>query len=515
MQLKAIAVVILSIFPYLNSLLGEGIVIYKENGFDESYQTKIKHYQNYKDYSNHLEFTDHNGNEFELYKYNQAYIIDSSDNSDSSWDATEKLIKKAEEQYPHLINELTSFETNVVIARNSKKSVSSTKSASSKSDGNQVSILTTNLVTKAGEHYDNVIVKKVEPDGIIIEADDSIRKIKFTQLSDNVQKHYGYNPENDPEQPQSLLYYLRNTVWTWCDNDEIIIDKNLKVKNPAFGWTAKVQGVQGNDLYIILDYLGTATGRAIGSKAVLHFSADRESYRGVNFGGPDLTWGKLINQTSVLTKPTSLNSQSESNSTQYPVIGKSTSEGGVFVIPSKRETLVHNGQIFYVYPNKKYPVVGCLENFPIIQIGRDEVAYNVNYDENYSAKDIIPITPLMNTDSSVRIKDDSHWEIIDDPLVSYGQIYPRKYLESTCSIVDAPQDSYAIQFVWVNGQLCNAQTKIRKVVSSTLHFSGGPEWKNSTEGINYHLYFFQRGLREDTVVVSDTPVNAPLKDPLK
>ena len=57
------------------------------------------------------------------------------------------------------------------------------------------------ITTRAGQTFKNVKVQKVAPDGLIISYTPSgggmgISKLKFTDLPDNLQQRYGYNPTN-------------------------------------------------------------------------------------------------------------------------------------------------------------------------------------------------------------------------------------------------------------------------------------------------------------------------------
>ena len=63
-----------------------------------------------------------------------------------------------------------------------------------------------------GKEYKNVTVSRVEPDGIVITFSGGIVKIPFTELSEEYQKRFGYNPEAakefaaNVEQQQRDLY---------------------------------------------------------------------------------------------------------------------------------------------------------------------------------------------------------------------------------------------------------------------------------------------------------------------
>jgi hypothetical protein len=509
MKIKAHTITISLVFICLGNLLGDGVVIYKENGFDDNSQAKIRHYISYKPFSSHLEFTDQNGKGFELYNYNHAYIIASPDDSDSSWDATYKIIKKGENLYPQLTDELTAFEKDIIVSRSAKKLTDKTNSNTYTTNISSFSGPKINFITKKGTHYDNAVVKKFELDGIVIEYDNSIRKLQFIELSEEDQKKYGYNSQRAAEKLESLSDIIRNSVWSWQDNDEISIDQNLKIKNRAFGWTAHVREQQGNDLIIILDSLGRATGRPSEAKAVLHFSPDRRSYNGSNFGGADKTWGKLISQTHNSPNNSFISATKSRLSENIPNEGNAN-EGGVFIMPSKKESLACNGIIVNAYPNTKYPIVGCTNGFPIIKAAGYEVIYKVNNkynnpDPDISAKDIKMIQPLPKSDANIKVKDNPQFEIRTEPFEWHGQIYSKNWFRTKCDIIEAPKDSYAIQFVSVNGQFCNDLTRIGSVKGDRVDL-GFPsiEWTRGTEGIEYNLYFFNKGLCENMVNISQS-----------
>jgi len=69
--------------------------------------------------------------------------------------------------------------------------------------------------TIKGKEYKNVTVSRVEPDGIVITFSGGIVKIPFTELSEEYQKRFGYNPEAakefaaNVEQQQRDLYAQR------------------------------------------------------------------------------------------------------------------------------------------------------------------------------------------------------------------------------------------------------------------------------------------------------------------
>lgn len=51
------------------------------------------------------------------------------------------------------------------------------------------------LVTLDGENYTNATLKRVDPDGLIISYADGVTKLKFKNLSTDLQTKYGYDPE--------------------------------------------------------------------------------------------------------------------------------------------------------------------------------------------------------------------------------------------------------------------------------------------------------------------------------
>ena len=54
----------------------------------------------------------------------------------------------------------------------------------------------TNIVLRSGESVTNASITRVEPDGITLMYGPHIRKCAFTELSDDVQQQFGYNPTN-------------------------------------------------------------------------------------------------------------------------------------------------------------------------------------------------------------------------------------------------------------------------------------------------------------------------------
>ena len=50
--------------------------------------------------------------------------------------------------------------------------------------------------TNSGKEYKNAIVTQVDPDGIVVRSKAGISKLYFTELPEDVQKQYHYNPAN-------------------------------------------------------------------------------------------------------------------------------------------------------------------------------------------------------------------------------------------------------------------------------------------------------------------------------
>ena len=51
------------------------------------------------------------------------------------------------------------------------------------------------FITTRGKQYTNVIVTRVEPDGIIVERKEGISKLYFAELSEEVQERFHYDPQ--------------------------------------------------------------------------------------------------------------------------------------------------------------------------------------------------------------------------------------------------------------------------------------------------------------------------------
>src|SRR5215210_78522 len=51
------------------------------------------------------------------------------------------------------------------------------------------------IATTVGREYKGVTISRTEPDGIVIMHSAGIIKIPFTELSPELQKKYGYNPQ--------------------------------------------------------------------------------------------------------------------------------------------------------------------------------------------------------------------------------------------------------------------------------------------------------------------------------
>jgi hypothetical protein len=56
-------------------------------------------------------------------------------------------------------------------------------------------VLADDFKTTEGKEYKNVTVSRVEPDGIVIAFSGGIVKLPFTELSPELQKKYGYDPQ--------------------------------------------------------------------------------------------------------------------------------------------------------------------------------------------------------------------------------------------------------------------------------------------------------------------------------
>jgi hypothetical protein len=54
----------------------------------------------------------------------------------------------------------------------------------------------TNITTAIGLVYTNVVVQRVEPDGITLMTRKGMTKIPFSELTKDLQKQYNYNPSN-------------------------------------------------------------------------------------------------------------------------------------------------------------------------------------------------------------------------------------------------------------------------------------------------------------------------------
>jgi hypothetical protein len=50
------------------------------------------------------------------------------------------------------------------------------------------------LSEKSGKSYKNVTIRKVDPDGLLIAHSGGVRKVPFSDLSEEIQTKYGYNP---------------------------------------------------------------------------------------------------------------------------------------------------------------------------------------------------------------------------------------------------------------------------------------------------------------------------------
>ena len=62
--------------------------------------------------------------------------------------------------------------------------------------------------TTDGKEYKNVTVSRVEPDGIVISFSGGIVKIPFAELSLELQKQYGFDP-------QTAADFRLHSGWLW------------------------------------------------------------------------------------------------------------------------------------------------------------------------------------------------------------------------------------------------------------------------------------------------------------
>jgi len=63
-----------------------------------------------------------------------------------------------------------------------------------------------------GQEYKHATVSRVEPDGIVITFSGGIVKIPFTDLSPEIQKKYGYDPQAGVDDTLDLLAYFKQIV---------------------------------------------------------------------------------------------------------------------------------------------------------------------------------------------------------------------------------------------------------------------------------------------------------------
>ncbi len=83
-----------------------------------------------------------------------------------------------------------------------------------------------------GTKYENVSIKRVEPDGIVVVTDSGISKIPFSKLSPEVQAAHGYDPNSADEfkkqqQAQQAAAYAKSL------EDKKIADAQAKQKAEA------------------------------------------------------------------------------------------------------------------------------------------------------------------------------------------------------------------------------------------------------------------------------------------
>jgi hypothetical protein len=99
-----------------------------------------------------------------------------------------------------------------------------------------------------------------------------------------------------------LLDYLRITIWSWKNNDEITIDYKLKIKNLRYGWTAIYKESNGAlSAIFIIDSVGSESALNIGDMLELEFSSNLKTFigrkkRGNNTFG--VINGRLLEKTS-------------------------------------------------------------------------------------------------------------------------------------------------------------------------------------------------------------------------
>ena len=55
-----------------------------------------------------------------------------------------------------------------------------------------------------GTEYKDATVSRVEPDGLVVSTSDGITKLKFAELTTDVQKRYGYDPSKAERFAQAL-----------------------------------------------------------------------------------------------------------------------------------------------------------------------------------------------------------------------------------------------------------------------------------------------------------------------
>jgi hypothetical protein len=67
----------------------------------------------------------------------------------------------------------------------------------------------TNITTTSGMVYSNVVVQRVEPDGLIIKRSSGIMKIPFADLSPEIKETYGYDPVKEQQAAEVAAAELR------------------------------------------------------------------------------------------------------------------------------------------------------------------------------------------------------------------------------------------------------------------------------------------------------------------
>ena len=459
-----------------------GVVIYRDQSFYEPHQATLKEFTTFNQYPAHIGFKDNNHNEFELFPNNRPEVIESKTESNIDYEQTILKIKKAENTYPHLSDSLRLFEKSVnskyeadSASRNASKAQQSffreahvPSNAASFSYVTQGTNYTLFLWTNNGlinidgmsidgEEYKNVVIESSNAGGVSIIHQDGAKNLKWKMIPNELQVVLGHDP-NTKETPDaifSLLNYLRDSTWTWGDDDEITIDGNLKIKNAKYGWTACVEKAQGYDITISLQSLGNATGRTSGVLAELHFSPDLKSYKGSNFGGKDQAWGKYISRKNLQT---STEKGSVDNYKSNPTTANSSSAAASLYILFPTQTLLGSSAVINLKQGEHYPIVGIdsktrSENQCLIDTG-----YGLANASVLNQK-IIVDEHSEKSKESVSITDVSNTRGVN---FSTGNNIRANY---KCRIISAPSGAYMIFLVCVDGKPYG-QPKISNVKNS-------------------------------------------------